>query len=722
MMKYYKTAEDVIMQSFSKKNKKFYADTIYTFDLESTSMFYLPEGEGGKKWQPFDYDDCIDYRDIPRAAVSYIWMFGIEDTVYYGRELDDFEDMLKLISNPMYRKVIWVHNLAFEMSFLEDILSKYTIEEMIARDKRKPIQFYIKELNIMFRCSYMLTNMSLANAAKEYTKIEKKTGDLDYNELRSPLTELTPEELGYCEYDILCLREIILAFLHRYKNSIANIPLTSTGTVRKEIQHAVDYFYIKRMQDLIPPVHMYLRMWWAFSGGYTHANVVRSSQLITGRIFSMDIASSYPAVLVTEKYCYQPFRYATVREFMNPKKREQYGFLLKVEFEGLESRFYNHYLQYEKVKTNVVNPVTDNGRIVSCDYCTYWCCDTDVDIMMVNYKYKSFKITECYKSRKAYLDIRIIKFILDLYKKKCTLKGFTSDDPEEVEQVEAVYRASKALINGIFGICCQNVLHTAEYKNHQWCVPDTLNPDLDENKGKTADEMFKEFVTDKLDEAKDSYSTLFFYFTGVQCTAYARRNLLMRVFSSHEFDKAVIYMDTDSCKYTGNFDYIFEDYNNQMIEKYKKVIEYYPEISIEDFMPEDRKGVKHPIGFFEFDGEYSEFITHGAKKYAYRNASDNTLHITVSGVSKKGVSALYNDIHNFTKNFRWGYSESGKLMHTYIDNQDPVTFTDKDGNIYTTHNKHAVVLQPTSYTLGLTPYYEMLIYYFQLGSMRRFIK
>ena len=70
---------------YSKKAKRFYDDNIFTFDIETTSMFYI-DGE----WKEFIYDDNMNYDDIPRAAVPYIWMFGVNDTKYYGREFSDF--------------------------------------------------------------------------------------------------------------------------------------------------------------------------------------------------------------------------------------------------------------------------------------------------------------------------------------------------------------------------------------------------------------------------------------------------------------------------------------------------------------------------------------------------------------------------------------------------------------------------------------------------------
>ena len=144
-----------------------------------------------------------------------------------------------------------------------------------------------------------------------------------------------------------------------------------------------------------------------------------------------------------------------------------------------------------------------------------------------------------------------------------------------------------------------------------------------------------------------------------------------------------------------------------MILKYKETIKHYPSLTLDDFMPKDVDGNKRPIGFFEDDGEYIEFKTLGAKKYAYRDKKG--LHITVSGVSKSGVSALNDDINNFHKGFKWGYKESGKLTHVYNNDQCEFTFTDYKGNIQRCDQVHGVVLQPTTYTLGITSEYEALI-------------
>ena len=90
------------------KGKGLNSDVIYTFDIEVTSLFYI-NGE----WQPFDYS-IDNYDNIDHVAVPYIWMFGIDQEVYYGRNFMDFADVLLKISDKDIRKYIYIHNLSYE--------------------------------------------------------------------------------------------------------------------------------------------------------------------------------------------------------------------------------------------------------------------------------------------------------------------------------------------------------------------------------------------------------------------------------------------------------------------------------------------------------------------------------------------------------------------------------------------------------------------------------
>lgn len=124
-------------------------------------------------------------------------------------------------------------------------------------------------------------------------------------------------------------------------------------------------------------------------------------------------------------------------------------------------------------------------------------------------------------------------------------------------------------------------------------------------------------------------------------------------------------------------------------------------------MPKDVKGKKRVLGLFDFDGHYKEFITLGAKKYAYKD-DDNKIHITVSGVPKEGAKAL-KDLKDFKNNFVFEYKDTNKNMLSYNDEQIEFNLTDYKGKSKKIIDKYGVSLIPTTYSLGVSHEYFDLI-------------
>ena len=674
--------EDII----KRKRKGNYDNNIYTFDIEVCSLFKLHD-----KWSIFD-KSIKDYSGVEKCSVPYIAMFGVNDHVYYFRDFMFFGDILEKLSSNI-RKYIFIHNLSYEFQFLLNIIEEknWTVSKMCSRDIRKPISFYIPEINIEFRCTYMLTNMSLDFASKIYTNIKKKTGQLDYNQMFSPYTHLNDDELEYCEFDILCLYEIVKYYRdQKYGCKLANIPLTATGEVRKQIKQVIDYWYILKRWERVPSRKMYLIYMLCFAGGYTHANMLHSG-VIMHNVSSRDIASSYPSCFF-EKFPQEDFRFCPVEEYMS--QPDDYAYIVNVEFTDVECITYNTYIQKSKiVNAHVSNVIYDNGRLVKSDG-TFEMFLTEIDFELIKKCYKGkFKIIECWKAFKNFLDKRILKFILQMYKFKTTLKKEVQTPEEEV-----LYRTAKSNINSCYGVCVSNILKSSsDFKNGQW----------------QRFSFSDEFVDSKIDEAKHSWSTLFEYTTGLYVTSFARKNLFSCIL---KMDRDVIYCDTDSIKFIGNHDDIFDKFNESVIERYNKVIEHYPnDFTISDFQPIDPEGNKHTLGVFEIENDHDikSFKTLGAKKYCYE--LDDGLHLTLSGVNKKsGVEALKGDINNFRNGFEFDYESAGKLIHYYNDEQPEITYEDRDGNIYTSDLKYGIVLQPTTYKIGTTLEYEMLLYEIQI--------
>lgn len=658
----------VIKQARKNRKKEIYSDNIYTFDIEVSSLFKI-----NNKWQSFDYS-IDDYSDIEKTSCVYISMFGINNHVYYFREFKLFEKILKKISDMNCTKIIYIHNLSYEFQFLRMIFKNYTIENMLATAPHKPISFFVKELNIEFRCSYRLTNLSLEKSAEKYTNIKKLNGALDYIKARSPLTPLTALELKYCEYDIKTLYEIIKTFKSEY-NHIYNIPLTQTGEVRRDLKNKLDYFYFEKMKTKISSIDMYLNLMQAFQGGITHANMLYSG-MVLNNVYSNDEASAYPTMILTKKYpCGKWLKY-DIQDYEQMKDFK--SFLFHIRLHGLRSKLFNHYLSsYKCIQRN--NIYTDNGRIIKADMIEIIVTDCDYEMIKQSYAFDKIEYLNIYGAYKNYLDKRILQYVLDLYKQKTELKG--------IAEQEDFYMKAKQRINSIFGCACTNPINQDTYfTNNNWGRYCT-------------DGNMIEFINKKLEEL--THSTNYFqYSTGVWITAYNRVALWQHII---KYDKDIVYYDTDSIKSIREID--FTEYNDK-IKKECEESAIANGLNINDFAPVDNKKIKHPIGVFEKEKTAIEFITLGAKKYCYRY--EDGLHLTVSGVNKKAVSQLNDNIYNFKKNTLFDYCHAKKNIHYYTE-QKPFTFTDYMGINYNCADEYGIVLQPTTYTLGITDEYEKLL-------------
>ena len=664
----YKGHEPDTETVLNKKGIPFEHDaTIYTLDIETTSYFvdkyglihpaceYLKYHSEKKKEDKISYIGCC----------MYIWMFGINDIVYYGRTKKELISFMKLL--PDYEKIVWIHNLSFEFEFLQDIL-KFT--KVFARKAHKPIWTRSEVFpDIEFRCSYLLSNSKLENLPKNFGfDVHKKTGGLDYNMLRTYKTPLTVKELLYCEYDCLVLYEYIKRE-HAHYGTLKNIPHTATGKVRRSLHETVDndLDYKNKLHkciDVLPTVYNDLMS--AYAGGYTHANRMYAGDILHD-VISFDFTSSYPYVLISEKYPMKKFavckRKITVEEIL--KNKENYAYLIHLRIDNLKSKCYNTFISVSKCLSHK-GTATDNGRIISAEYAELMITETDLEYIVESYS-GDYTILDCKYAHKEYLPKILIDFILDYYVKKTEYKN--------VAGMETVYNRIKSDFNSIYGMCVTNdICDMVEYENGIWkTVPCNIWKKL-------------------LKKEKDAFLSPAF---GVWVCSYARRNLILNVIKN---DQYVVYCDTDSMKLVPGFDMdSINNYNNIVKEKLQKVAEYY-NIDSYRFNPVDHKGKSHMIGLFDFDGQYSEFVTLGAKKYAVRE--DGKLKITVAGVPKEGVKALKDDISNFEEGLIFTPEHMKKLTHVYVDNLPPVEITDYLGNTAKVNDKCGVALVPATYVLG----------------------
>ena len=666
-----------------KSKDKIYYNLAMSFDIE-TSSFY--EDKNGVIYTNDEYKKLKNKVKAEKKAIMYIWQFAIEENVIIGRTWNDFLYFCKKLYDYLDLKkryiIVYVHNLSYEFQF---ICKWFNWIDIFADSERKPIKA-MTDTHFIFKCSYRLSGYSLevlANNLKSHS-IKKMVGDLNYNLIRNSKTPISKEELQYCINDVLIVTSYIEEQIDEFGN-IEKIPLTQTGKVRRYVRKQCfqnkDYKYFIKELTIEKPEYLLLKN--AFAGGFTHCNAMYTNK-ICKNVTSYDFTSSYPTVLISEKYPMSKGKEVFIKnesELLNLIKN--YCVLVDLQFNNIKSSFlYEQIISYSKCR-NVKNPLINNGRIVQADTLTITC--TDIDFLNIKdfYKWDNMKIGLCYIYKKDYLPKEFIKTILHLYKSKTELKGI---DGKEVE-----YLHSKELLNSLYGMCVTSIVHdTVSFNGAEWT---TENGNLDEE--------LKNYNTDK--------NRFLFYHWGVWCTAYARNNLYTAI---RECKEDYIYSDTDSVKIfdVDKHKKYFEEYNKWIVKKLEKCLNYH-NIPLYFISPKTIKGEIKTLGIWDFDGFYTDFKTLGAKRYIFKK--DNKLNITVCGLSKKSGKEFIENKKNpfifFNEGMYIDSEHTGKMTHTYIDKEIENTITDYLGNTAYYHEKSFIHLEKTDYLLSLS---DMYIKYF----------
>lgn len=661
---------------FKKKNRAdIVNDDIMCFDIETSSGFLHKDSD---TLEPYLGKSKKYYEDCKKFAICYVWQFSINDNVFWGRTLEDFQDFLQELEYyEPHKKIVYIHNFSFEFQFLINVLQ---FDYVFARQARKPL--FAEWSTYQFRCSYFLTNMSLAVWAEQRKlKVKKLVGDLDYTVLRTPKTKLTDTELAYCFNDVLVMYYGLLQYKEKYGH-IIDIPFTQTGEVRKEVIERMnvssEYKYRKRCLKLIPEtIEDYSLLCDCFMGGYTHSNAIHTN-IVLENIRSKDIASSYPTVMCLEKYPMTYFEETIpCDDYFN---NDNYSYIITFDVEHLRSKRWNTWLSFSKC-AKIKGYSLDNGRVLKADFVQLSLTNIDYEMFQLCYDFENLNIIDFRVSSNDYLSPTFVKYILELYGNKTTLKG--------IEEQEPLYMKSKQYINSMYGMMVtKNITDTIEFEEDRW-KKELLNKNS--------------FYTKIASEKKKLSKTFGAFQFGVWVTAYARRNLWKGILA---LDYNVVYCDTDSIKYIDCDSNFFNEYNEKIADRENMRADMLG-IPRDTFIPKDKKGISHRLGIYDDEGVYKKFKTLGAKKYCYINKK-NKLLMTVSGVRKSAVSQLHN-IDDFKDGTVFDVEHAQKLLMTYIDDMTPIVWNKGHYDEFYSKYQYGICAQPTTYSLGITDDYESIL-------------
>lgn len=650
----------------------------------------------------FDIETTSTYHKGEKIAFTYIWMLGLglDNTIFYGRTWGEFTDTLEVLQdhfklNENKRLIMYVHNLGYEFQFMRKYFNWINI---FAVDERKPIKA-LCSYGIEFRDSYILSGYSLENTAKNLTKhkVKKMVGDLDYSLIRTPETELTDLEMGYCKNDIVIILAYINEQIEQY-GDINKVPLTNTGRVRTYVRNNCYYDntthsksskakytrYRKIMGDLTVTPDHYIHLKRSFMGGFTHSNPNHTG-ITLNDVGSIDLTSSYPAVMLADKYPMSRGRELEI-DSVNELKNymQKYCIVFDIKLEGVKNILgYESYISESKCR-NLTGSVINNGRVYEADSLTMTITDVDFNIISKVYSWEKIAIKNAIGFVKAYLPKPIIESILNLYQDKTELKG--------VKGKEVEYLLSKGMLNSVYGMCVTDIVKDDNVYSDEWAVE-------------------KIDIPEKITEYNESKNRFLFYAWGIYVTAYARRNLWSGILAMGD---DYIYSDTDSIKtlnYEKHENYV-NWYNENIINKLKTMCEHY-KLDPVRLTPKTIEGVEKPLGVWEFEGNYSKFKTLGAKRYLV--LEDGEYSLTVAGLSKKNgmehiINICENDVDKifnmFDDNLYIPSDKTGKMTHTYLDNEGVYNVVDYKGDECIIESLSSIHLEPCDFTLSISKQYQ----------------
>lgn len=638
---------EILKKDIIKSGKhKMYQRHPMTFDIETSKI---------------PTDDEGHYQ-----AFMYIWQVCIEGNVVFGRRWEELQEFMQKVVNAYKlsegeRVVVYVHNLSFEFQFIQDYFKFIDVFAMASRSI-----LTAKTAHLEFRCSYKLSNMSLAKFIENTpnTLHYKGVDDLDYATVRTPDTQLTEVEYGYCFNDVKGLYECVMELLK--EDNIATIPLTSTGYVRRDCRNAMNKNKNNRKMFLRSRLTLlqYKLLRECFRGGNTASDRYLTN-LILKLVGSYDLSSSYPFQMIAREYPLGKWNYGVIPDIKTLEEyNSKYCTIARYTFKNIRLRDEKPipYIPQSKCLALGNDREIYNGRILHADFLTISMTNIDFDIVREQYEYDEIAVEEFHYSRKGLLPKELRDTIMYYFEKKSELKG----DEEHYYE----YMKSKNKLNSIYGMTVTNILNTEiEYHDGEY----------------TEKKMTEEEMQEALDKYYKNHRSFLNYSWGVFVTAYARRELEDGL---NIAGLDTIYCDTDSVKFIGNHDKEFEAYNERLNKECEeKGIRNYTEVN----------GKRFYMGIFDKEKGYDEFITLGAKKYAF--LQNGKLGITVSGLSKKkGAEELEKKggLRRFQRNEV--FYNSGRTIAQY--NSAEVHDITVNGCTFSTASNLAIV--DTTYTLGIT--------------------
>lgn len=666
-----------------------YSPVIGAFDLESTN-----------------------YKNL--FAFMYVWQFGVDDQIVYGRTWDELREFIANLKaalhlNFHHKMIVFDHNLKFDFGFFK---REVPIDgELIAKSTHEVVLCTVFDC-FEFRDSYQYTEKSLDSMGEEIG-IRKLKG-YDYSKIRHAGTDLTSEELSYCERDVDILLRYYAREVERY-GSTKNLPLTATQRVKKIVYQKMQEMdgrgglmmgMIRKRQlksDNPEDMQVLRRLRVAFFGGVNYCTTMYKGELLPD-VDDWDANSHYIAQILLHRFPKNKFSPLpapsdpeALQDLINHRGiYKNKAMLITFSFVNLQAVLDDFAFLPIYSKNYIAAELADRRSMVSNKMHTMGAGTmtlTDIDFFLMTkfYTVDKIKIHDVLGSDYGVLPDYIVNTCVDLYIKKQAAKRQLKEikkHREPTAEEQANYDLIKSYLNRIYGIFVQDPVRTNYiFRNGSVCVD----------------------PSEKITTKKTQFSPVLYQW-GVWVASWARYELLI-LFANvcrdlgddgkKKYSYNVLYMDTDSIK--------GKDLNKDIIAQYNRNVKR----RVHEFCSRKRLPPELLDGLGEFElTHYDYFKANGLKQYAYITPKgDFVYHISGLARPKEGddgkehcyfdrFDTLAEKMAAFDMDMVVEPEDSGLLKSIFGGEHEAEQVTDYQGKTETVKVLSYVLLLPRGFRSG----------------------
>lgn len=712
------------------KNKLIYDSTIYCLDIETTTIGFTKNNEQciySTDMECWLKNNEYINRDLIERKVSFIYSFcitsidfylGTEKRCYFGRTYNELDKVLIEISNnTSFNSLIYIHNFSYENSFfinnLEffkeiDFTQKYdftSATQFLFLSANKPL--FIRHKKLEFRCSQQLLSMSVAKLGKA---INYKKLDYNYEKIRTPLTNLTKEEIEYnyrdCEIVLKYLYQKIIR-LNEYIKTPSDLPLTRTSITRlnlrqnKDINKTIEYTSKDGKQRKTNLYNLWLlecertkaldleqiKFWdkKLFDGALVYSSPFVTSKVLYN-IISADLVSDYPYQM---DFRYYPFNFEKIEsrkeyiffkitknlkiEDLVKNKIAQFYFNTQITIKNVKAKYNFYPFSTAKIENlsefrNNYNIKFINGKLIEVEEEIKITCTIIGYIKLkefYNFDLVSVDYLEVTKDLRRTHDF-LLNAIHNLAKRKTEIKLL-------VDKVKENYKKDYNK-NDINDDTIINILNNSN--SHQEQIDDIkqmyllVKGDLNAQYGNNAQHLLRKIIyynntereyysiEDNDEYFNNKQKTSYIY--GLYIPQYAQATILYIAYQFIINNIDVLYIDTDSIKVEDS------EKAREIINNYNNLIKSNNNVTTN----------LYDFGTLDIEFKAQKFCSLGSKTYILQKENKKEVEATISGLPN--ASKIYNEIFeqcNFNferlvrKSYHYGvvFNESicKKLTSTY---------------------------------------------------------